>query len=214
MTTLQVLCRYEDDPSVGNFWVTMDELANALSALQTTVPDGADDAQDDAPPPKYSTYKWRVEAIGGHHDNWTYAALYACDAIPVSGDTHKRVLDALAAMTTRAERAERLIEDLTPGGSEFHGSPARCAEFVRNRMAGVIEQVKLRQAAEAKLETAITRAGQFEARLDDAQMDIARLCGLLRGVRYVNTVGDIQRLVRACEAVEARWGIKPQAVQP
>ena len=26
--------------------------------------------------------------------------------------------------------------------------------------------------------------------------------------------GDIQRLVRACEAVEARWGIKPQAVQP
>jgi len=121
---------------------------------------------------------------------------------------------ALAAMTTRAERAERLLEDLTPGGSEFHGSPARCAEFVRNRMAGVIEQVKLRQAAEAKLETAITRAGQFEARLDDAQMDIARLCGLLRGVRYVNTVGDIQRLVRACEAVEARWGIEPQAVQP
>ena len=106
MTTLQVLCRYGDDPSVGNFWVTMDELANALSALQTTVPDGADDAQDDAPPPKYSTYKWRVEAIGGHHDNWTHAALYACDAIPVSSDIHRRVLDALDAMTARAEAAE------------------------------------------------------------------------------------------------------------
>lgn len=127
-----------------------------------------------------------------------------------SNDLRRQLNDAVK----RAEQVERLLEDLTPGGSEFHGSPERCAEFVRNRLAGVIEQVKLRQAAEAKLETAITRAGQFEARLDDAQMDIARLCGLLRGVRYVNTVGDIQRLVRACEAVEARWGIEPQAVQP
>lgn len=102
MTTLQVLCRYGDDPSVGNFWVTMEELADALSAAPVNLPD-----VPDAVPPLYQTYKWRVDAIGGHHDNYVHGALHTSAAIPVSGDTHKQVLDALAAMTQRAEQAER-----------------------------------------------------------------------------------------------------------
>ena len=61
------------------------------------------------------------------------------------------VADPLEAMRKRAETAERLLENLTPGGSEFHGSPERCAEFVCNRLAGVTRQVELRKQAEAKL---------------------------------------------------------------
>jgi hypothetical protein len=58
----------------------------------------------------------------------------------------------LAAMTTRAETAEAALESLTPGGSEFHGSPANCAEWIGKRMANVMRCIKERKAAEAKLE--------------------------------------------------------------
>ena len=64
------------------------------------------------------------------------------------GNAVPALCDALEAAWRERDAAKRLLEDLTPGGSEFHDSPERCAEFVRNRMAGVIEQVRRRMEAE------------------------------------------------------------------
>ncbi len=48
--------------------------------------------------------------------------------------------------------AEHLLLDLTPGGSEFHGSPERCAQWAKDRisMTGKLaaERNRLRIAAD------------------------------------------------------------------
>lgn len=47
---------------------------------------------------------------------------------------NERLITENAALTRRAERAEHLLISLTPGGSEFAGSPERCAEWAKDRL--------------------------------------------------------------------------------
>jgi len=65
----------------------------------------------------------------------------------------------------RAEAAEALLYGLTPGGSEFAGDPARCAQWVRDRLTGVIEQVQMRKAAEARIAQIVALLGDAEKRV-------------------------------------------------
>jgi hypothetical protein len=53
-------------------------------------------------------------------------------------------------LTAERDAAYRLLEGLTPGGSEFYDSPQNCAEWAMDRMRNVMEQVKARKAAEAE----------------------------------------------------------------
>jgi hypothetical protein len=57
--------------------------------------------------------------------------------------------------------AWQAIEDallaLTPGGSEFVGSPQRCLEFIKDRMATVMKVAAKNKALEAELEAAKAR---------------------------------------------------------
>ena len=56
-------------------------------------------------------------------------------------------------LETRLTAAERLLLDLTPGGSEFHGSPERCAQWAQDRISFTgelaAERNRLRTAADA-----------------------------------------------------------------
>jgi len=58
----------------------------------------------------------------------------------------------IAALEAENERLMRHLESLTPGGSEFHNDPTRCVLWATQQREGVIHQVKLRKAAEAKNE--------------------------------------------------------------
>ena len=51
------------------------------------------------------------------------------------------LLDALQAAEQRAEAAERLLERLTPGGSEFHDNPTMCAQWVTDRLSTLAKLV-------------------------------------------------------------------------
>jgi hypothetical protein len=66
--------------------------------------------------------------------------------------TQNRLIDVLEIQ----ERLEAFLLDLVPGGSEFHDNPARCAEWIRERLAttGKIarERNELRAAAETLAE--------------------------------------------------------------
>ena len=42
---------------------------------------------------------------------------------------------------------------------------------------------------------------------EQLRADLATLCGLLRAVRYVQTVGEINHIRMTCDNVEARWKI-------
>jgi hypothetical protein len=64
----------------------------------------------------------------------------------------ERLYDTITRLITRAEAAEQTLESLTPGGSEFHGSPANCAEWIGKRMASIVQNVKARREAEARAE--------------------------------------------------------------
>ena len=61
---------------------------------------------------------------------------------------------ALAAATQRAEVAQRLLESLTPGGSEFYDSPNNCAEWATRRMNEVAKIAKERNELRARAEAA------------------------------------------------------------
>lgn len=58
-------------------------------------------------------------------------------------------LDALRAqvakLTAERENLKRLIESLTPGGSEFHDAPETCVEWVRRRLASAVSEVQKRK---------------------------------------------------------------------
>jgi len=73
----------------------------------------------------------------------------------------------------RAEAAERILHDLTPGGSEYVSEPERCAEYLRQALNRGIdarkEMVRLQQAAaqqapspEQVAEACATVADQFD----------------------------------------------------
>jgi hypothetical protein len=59
-----------------------------------------------------------------------------------------------------AEMPESLLDALfalTPGGSEFVGSPQRCLEFIRDRMAAAMKVAAKNKTLEAELEAVKAR---------------------------------------------------------
>lgn len=70
-----------------------------------------------------------------------------------------------AALVARVANLEQMLEDLTPGGSEFHGNPQRCRDFVKRSMATVIktmlENKKLVERV-AELEAQLAAARRWE----------------------------------------------------
>ena len=50
-------------------------------------------------------------------------------------------------------------------------------------------------------------AERLRSELTAARADIAQLCALLRSVRHVQTVGDINRYRMTCDRIEARWKV-------
>jgi hypothetical protein len=78
-------------------------------------------------------------------------------------------------LTAERDAAYRLLEGLTPGGSEFYDSPQNCAEWAMDRMRNVMEQVKARKAAE-------TERDELAGQLAKVRDDIARAHALLADV--------------------------------
>jgi hypothetical protein len=68
-------------------------------------------------------------------------------------DMH-RIWATIDAERQAHAETQRLLEDLTPGGSEFAGDPKRCAQFVRERLATNIEFVKAARLAERERDEA------------------------------------------------------------
>lgn len=62
-------------------------------------------------------------------------------------------LNLVKYLYARLASAKRLLLDLTPGGSEFHGSPERCAQWAQDRISFTgklaAERNRLRTAADA-----------------------------------------------------------------
>jgi hypothetical protein len=102
---------------------------------------------------------------------------------------------ALMHKQTTSERdearreVERLLEDLSPGGSEFVGDPKRCAQFVRERLATNMEFVKAARLAERER--------------DEARREVERLRVALKLIRPFTdamTQGEIDAALEADHA--------------
>lgn len=105
------------------------------------------------------------------------------------------------------ERLNRLFEDLTPGGSEFHDSPDNCAAWARNRVGMTskiaMERNVLRDQLEAAREeyAALTaerdalaqQLQQAQAQLAAVPVDAMRLLlwGDATQPGYANAVGTV-----------------------
>ena len=77
----------------------------------------------------------------------------------------------------------------------------RLQQLHDERMVRIMQQIN---AAPVKPAPTVE---QLQAQQDAMRADLALLCGALRGVRYTQTVGEMQRLIRVRGEVEARWGI-------
>lgn len=53
-------------------------------------------------------------------------------------------------LTAENNRLKSLLESLTPGGSEYSGSPDNCARWVKERLSSIVAQVKRRKEVEAE----------------------------------------------------------------
>lgn len=49
-------------------------------------------------------------------------------------DSEKKDIALVGDLTRELEHCYRLLESLTPSGSEFYHNPERCAEYVRNTL--------------------------------------------------------------------------------
>lgn len=74
---------------------------------------------------------------------------------------------------------ERALEDMTPGGSEFHNAPGRCIEWVKARLATVTslarERNELRNELEATkiaLDMWKTTAKTWKMRAEEAERSL------------------------------------------
>lgn len=69
-------------------------------------------------------------------------------------DSNRANYEVRMAAEARADKAERLLCDLTDGGSEFAGSPVNCFEWIKTRLSEstrlTIKAVLARKAAEAE----------------------------------------------------------------
>ena len=66
--------------------------------------------------------------------------------------------ERIAALTTERDSCQRMLEDLTPGGSEFYRNPIRCRNWVQDRLssahASTVKAVQERDDALARLAAA------------------------------------------------------------
>jgi hypothetical protein len=69
---------------------------------------------------------------------------------------------------------ERLLESLTPGGSEFAGSPEACARWVRARLASVGKLAAERNRCREKLGRILSTLDTFRPKGDDEVVDLIR----------------------------------------
>ena len=84
-----------------------------------------------------------------------------------------RLVREVERSRAEAARVTELLEELTPGGTEFRDSPDRCAEFARDMMNGAAQQALLRKAAEAEVER-LEQRNQLEAAVVAAALAVRR----------------------------------------
>jgi hypothetical protein len=77
--------------------------------------------------------KWRIEAPRVCVTADESLPLSLWDAEFIAASNPARILSLIGEV----RELQRLLEDLTPGGSEFHDDPQRCAQYVRERLATV-----------------------------------------------------------------------------
>jgi hypothetical protein len=70
-------------------------------------------------------------------DPWYSAEALRCVAKPEAEYIAQASPARILSLIGEARELQRLLEDLTPGGSEFHDDPQRCAQYVRERLATV-----------------------------------------------------------------------------
>lgn len=73
-------------------------------------------------------------------------------------------------MTYTSDDLMRILESLTPGGSEFHNSPKNCAEWVRGRLGTLSKVAGERNRLRAELETERELTHEALAQLAQAQL--------------------------------------------
>jgi hypothetical protein len=108
-------------------------------------------------------------------------------------DMH-RIWATIDAERQAHAETQRLLEDLTPGGSEFAGDPKRCAQFVRERLATNIEFVKAARLAERER--------------DEARREVERLREITEAAQKLS----VELQDNYIEAVRSEWGNTNAAV--
>ena len=68
----------------------------------------------------------------------------------------------------KRQQLTKLLESLTPGGTEFYNDPDRCVQWVKDRLAIVSEQVKKRQQAEADNAALMEAMNKAKHRLENS----------------------------------------------
>jgi len=65
------------------------------------------------------------------------------------------------------QKAQRLLESLTPGGSEFVDDPERCVEFVKEQLSAAKQAVLVSKKGLEKMEEAAVAFGEWRSNGDD-----------------------------------------------
>ena len=101
------------------------------------------------------TRRIKLEAIQEHEaevaERWPFCHVPTLTVVNYYHEDVPWLLGEVDRSRAEMERLTRLLEGLTPGGSEFHDDPDRCAEFARDMMDGAAKQALLRKAAEAEV---------------------------------------------------------------
>ena len=101
------------------------------------------------------TRRIKLEAIQEHAaevtERWPFCRVLTLTVVNYYHEDVPWLLREVERSRAEVERLTRLLEGLTPGGSEFYDSPDRCAEFARDMMDGAAKQALLRKAAEAEV---------------------------------------------------------------
>lgn len=118
--------------------------------------------------------EWTNRRIAAYASNapTAFEASHLYDAMVKVRDDMQTQLDAANA---RERDILRMFEDLTPGGSEFHNSPRRVADWIKDKISGRIT-AEIRHKRE--MDAANARVAELEQRADalaKVEVDNARL---------------------------------------
>jgi hypothetical protein len=108
----------------------------------------------------------------------------------------------------RASRSEALLYGFTPGGSEYVNDPHRCALHIKERLSGVVEQVKRRKKAEIENKELREINDDLSAKLDSM---IIVNCQALACSAPV--AAEVERLRTELNASSALAIIRAQAIE-